>query len=319
MKQTTIILLLLIVLFPIFSFSERDLGPRPILNKAKVAELIVYYTNIERIKKGRNLLIYNSVLTAASEIHSKYMLDNRDMTHYETKLSRPEDRVKEACKTFEKNCLEQFNPSEERTKGSYTVCCGENVIASFANTSAGISYREKTDEKGKYKDWVKIVNWYSEEALAKDLVERWMNSPGHRQNILNPEYGAMGAAISDYSESSEYYYGTQVFSPIPTEGIKTQDMKFDPIVKEEEKFRTTLDGGEVLEKYALVLTKISGDGDFTYSKKGKLYSVQTGNLKTETVILIEIQDPSLANIRYPYWKFKFIPNETLPKIDWVNW
>jgi hypothetical protein len=143
-----------------------------------------------------------------------------------------------------------------------------------------------------------------------------MNSPGHRRNILDPEYGAMGAAISDYAEKTEYYYGTQVFSPVPTGGIKTQAMKFDPIEKVGDIFQSTLDGGDVLEKYSIVLTKLSGDGKFSFSKKGKLYPMQIGNLKSETIILIEIKDPTLPNIHYPYWKFKFIPTETLPMIDW---
>ena len=28
------------------------------------------------------------------------------------------------------------------------------------------------------------------------MVEAWMNSPGHRANILNPRYGAVGLAVS---------------------------------------------------------------------------------------------------------------------------
>ncbi len=37
------------------------------------------------------------------------------------------------------------------------------------------------------------------DALAKDIVKGWMNSPGHRRNILDPSYtmAGTGAAISE--------------------------------------------------------------------------------------------------------------------------
>lgn len=46
---------------------------------------------------------------------------------------------------------------------------------------------------------------------AKETVNDWMNSPGHKANILNPSYSVMGAARA-YSANTDYgYYWAQLF------------------------------------------------------------------------------------------------------------
>ena len=47
-------------------------------------------------------------------------------------------------------------------------------------------------------------------ALAKDLVNIWMKSPGHRKNILNPDFKFMGCGAYFYKQNA--VYATQVFS-----------------------------------------------------------------------------------------------------------
>lgn len=43
------------------------------------------------------------------------------------------------------------------------------------------------------------------QSTANVVFEMWMNSPGHRSNILNPEFTDMGVALY-YDENSEYKY-----------------------------------------------------------------------------------------------------------------
>lgn len=45
-------------------------------------------------------------------------------------------------------------------------------------------------------------------AVGEDLVRRWMNSPGHRKNILTPEFTMIGIGI--YLTTDDVY-GTQLF------------------------------------------------------------------------------------------------------------
>ncbi len=37
------------------------------------------------------------------------------------------------------------------------------------------------------------------------LFETWMNSPGHRANILNPEYGRFGLASANGTDGRRYW------------------------------------------------------------------------------------------------------------------
>jgi len=61
--------------------------------------------------------------------------------------------------------------------------------------------------------------------LAKELVDIWMKSPGHRANILNAEFGYLGCGA--FFDKNNYVYATQAFAdrrgqndqtyPIPVE------------------------------------------------------------------------------------------------------
>ena len=45
---------------------------------------------------------------------------------------------------------------------------------------------------------------------AEQVVEAWMNSDGHRKNILNPAYGNIGVGV--YQDSNGKFYWVQLFS-----------------------------------------------------------------------------------------------------------
>lgn len=49
---------------------------------------------------------------------------------------------------------------------------------------------------------------YSQKELAETIVAGWMNSTGHRENILNANYTDLGVGVYEYGN---YYYATQVF------------------------------------------------------------------------------------------------------------
>ncbi len=57
----------------------------------------------------------------------------------------------------------------------------------------------------------------NDKATAKNLLETWMKSPGHRANILSKEYTHIGVGIVKTRKNYEgydydYYYATQVFA-----------------------------------------------------------------------------------------------------------
>ena len=42
---------------------------------------------------------------------------------------------------------------------------------------------------------MEITNWYTAEEMARLLSEGWMNSDGHRANILNERYVETGVGV----------------------------------------------------------------------------------------------------------------------------
>ncbi len=53
----------------------------------------------------------------------------------------------------------------------------------------------------------------TESEIATNLVESWMNSPGHRANILNPDYTHIGVGIVHAAATK--YFGAGI-SPSPS-------------------------------------------------------------------------------------------------------
>jgi len=58
-------------------------------------------------------------------------------------------------------------------------------------------------------DGRRSYDWNSPEEIAKESVEGWMKSPGHRRNILQPEYSLTGLGIAIASDDRVYI--TQMF------------------------------------------------------------------------------------------------------------
>jgi uncharacterized protein YkwD len=71
-------------------------------------------------------------------------------------------------------------------------------------TPDGVSFEERISEH--YPHWVHIVgeniwsafgyNTGNPQKLAKQIVDDWMSSPGHRENILSPHFTHLGVGVS---------------------------------------------------------------------------------------------------------------------------
>lgn len=310
------IVFFIISLTSAFTVTERELGKRPDLDFQKVSAYIIYYTNLERTGQGLSFLRYDPVLNRASEIHSRYMAKNNTMSHSESELRNPQDRVRAACETDIEKCMKNFEQTITGP-GSYHVCCGENVITSLTSNSAGISYFIRTDSQGTYKEWKNAdIRWHDESRLAKDMVSRWMKSPGHRANILNPEYNVMGAAV-DYSPDSDYYYGTQVFSPQAGGAFEYDPftVTLEQTANENQKIR--IDAGKKLSSTSVRF--YLGEKVQNSEKQGQIYLISLPqNLKEEKIISIEVKDRD-RDYWYPYWQIRIFSKDEKMQWEWKRW
>ncbi len=198
MKHTPakfILLFLLIGAFPASANTTRDLGPEPELNSKKIGAWISFYTNLERISRGLNPLLYESILEKAAEWQAGYCAKIKNLNHNsaEPGMRTVKDRV-------------------EHFGGSYNTW-GENLTVQFSINSEGVMYYIKSDGRGEYKDYGShAIYWRDDRQMAYVMVRNWMTSPGHRANILNAGFSLIGAAAAKGVYSGEKsYYGCQVF------------------------------------------------------------------------------------------------------------
>jgi hypothetical protein len=94
------------------------------------------------------------------------------------------------------------------------------------------------------------------------VVESWMNSPGHRANILNKHYTEIGVGIARAKHGEPYY--TQVFGR-PTSAGATAQASFTVTNKANEPARVELPG-----RGPASLLAPGDSGKFTVSGMGKL-------------------------------------------------
>ncbi|MEE9594478.1 MAG: CAP domain-containing protein, partial [Candidatus Hydrothermarchaeales archaeon] len=133
--------------------------------------------NEERIKNNLTGLTWDDGIANAARKHSGDMGTNNYFAHDSLDGRVLKDRLME----------EEISCSPG---------CGENIImhpeAHHIKIINGIEYPD----------------YLSQDQLARDIVKSWMNSPGHRENILTDLFKTSGMGV--YYVNS-YYYVTQDF------------------------------------------------------------------------------------------------------------
>jgi uncharacterized protein YkwD len=145
------------------------------INQSKLAISIHSEVNDRRRQHGREPLEYRSSLEAVATAHSEDMVGRGYFAHTDPDGETVEDRYENA--------------------GVDCRAGGENIAKSYYKTRI---------EGGKYYD--------SEGELAKGVVDQWMDSDGHRENILRTQFSqeGIGVAITD-EDGNTAVYVTQNF------------------------------------------------------------------------------------------------------------
>ena len=108
----------------------------------------------------------------------------------------------------DRNYFEHVSPEGvtawDRLERAGYDCSGfaENIFLQPAYIS--YSYTDKDDPSSYTYNWIK-----DEKTVADKIVTGWMNSPGHRKNILNPQYDRIGVGV--VINADEKVYATQNF------------------------------------------------------------------------------------------------------------
>jgi uncharacterized protein YkwD len=164
---------------------------------------IFYETNRQRVKNGRDSFSHSPALEKAAQAHSMDMVKYNFDSH-----TSPVKGKETVVKRLE-------------LVGITNAAIGENIAYTFGiEYEAGRSVYTPPQNGGyfSYEYRGEPIENHTYLGLAKSAVRMWMNSKGHRANILDANYKYLGVGAAHYKDTSfydmDYFKLTQNFSSI---------------------------------------------------------------------------------------------------------
>ncbi len=148
-------------------------------NDAIFSAAVRYYTNVERCRRGLSPLAGDNSLFRATVAHSDNMARTNTMSH--TLNIRGQRTMVDRLRSF---------------SVSYRTAA-ENIAQEFLLLMDGRSFIPSANScQLVYADTRQPIPQHSYQSLAQSVVNRWMVSSGHRNNILNRRMNRMEASAS---------------------------------------------------------------------------------------------------------------------------
>ena len=180
---------------PVAASSQKYAGRNP-LNRGQIERWVIEFTNEERIGAGLQPLRHDAAISDIARSHSENMARLGLLSH-DIGGSDPTDRAMTAG----------YNCRAYSGDGSYTYGLSENVA----------EHPRATQWMGRGRSYHPVDYSRDAEDMARELVQGWMSSPGHRENILDRDARRTGVGVAiqespEYGYTSETVYATQNFS-----------------------------------------------------------------------------------------------------------
>lgn len=158
------------------------INPEPISDKTMdVEKAILKYTNVKRKSRGLSTLKWDAKLATVARDHSLDMVENDFFSHDNLKGEDPTDRA----------IRHGYNVHKELGGGWYSDGIAENIGQMPTGDVEGMGYVSSDAD-----------------SIGEAHVESWMDSPGHRANILESQYDILGVGCA---YDGLYYTCTQNF------------------------------------------------------------------------------------------------------------
>jgi uncharacterized protein YkwD len=165
--------------FPLVTARVSD-DPNPVQGSS-LASRIHDLINEQRAQNGLAALSYDPALAALALNHSTDMATNNYFSHIDPAGEDPTARGN-ASGIY---CVKNYG-------SYYTYGIAENIFQNNLYTSV-------TDTNGVYS-----YAWSTPEEIAQSTVTGWMNSPGHRKNILTATYDSEGLGVAVSADDKVY-------------------------------------------------------------------------------------------------------------------
>lgn len=164
------------------SVPDNDPAGMPSYDTDALEQAIHDRINEVRMRNGHSSLAWSSALASLSRTHSQDMAERGFFSHTNPDGDRPADRAREAGLTCS-SVVEDVVDDPSSAGG-----VGENIFNASAYSSRRVTQRGD-EETVSY-------DWNTEDQLVDTIVDGWMDSEGHRQNILRDSYQAQGLGVS---------------------------------------------------------------------------------------------------------------------------
>ena len=183
-------------------------------NRTEIERLVFEYTNEERASEGLDELEYTDEFVEVSRGHSADMANNGYVGHIDSQNRSFSERMRfgngmdrDVCLSPEdRERIEEIEQSERiQDVGIRDPATGENAGATFYETEVRNPQTSET-----------VVN-QNEDDIARTLVDSWMASPPHRENILDKRWNSMSVGV--YVSEGKTVFATQVFCGLEIESL----------------------------------------------------------------------------------------------------
>ena len=172
----------------VIKYAQKKINPsqvdddKPQFDSQKIEYLVHDLTNQERKNHGLSQLVFDSEITQIARGHSQDMASREYFAHETPEGFTPSDRAEQAGYFCQKIVGLQIYSG-----------IAENIFQGYLFNS----YYTLNGEITSY-------DWSSEEEIAKTTVEGWMNSPGHRDNILTDIFDREGIGVEIMQDNKVY-------------------------------------------------------------------------------------------------------------------
>jgi uncharacterized protein YkwD len=142
---------------------------------------ILRLTNEERSSYGLRALIWDDALASVARDHSRDMAANDFFSHINPAGEDPTDRAER----------HGYPTTKSLGGGAYLVGIAENIAKMPTGHVEGIGYVAPDAD-----------------SISIAIIQGWMDSPGHRENILSSKPDRIGVGVA---YDGRYYLATQNF------------------------------------------------------------------------------------------------------------
>ena len=152
-------------------------------NNSLIDATIFHVTNEQRLKNNLRIFTYNIPLYKATVFHSEAMIEDDFYSHV-----NPNSHTNAKMQNRIENQTDIFKAMGENIAQHDIIETGKNIRFCFQppKNNGDYLFVDCTTKKPL------LMMTYA--VLARSIVNGWMNSPHHRENILNPQYTYMACS-----------------------------------------------------------------------------------------------------------------------------